>query len=263
MTGMKEEDIVRLGAWVDDAALNARLIPMLIKDEGEIALEDAYQIQRASIERRKLRGDGLVGMKMGLTSKAKMEQVGVHEPIYGHLTQKMQLADGGALKRSEHCHPRTEPEIAFVLKADLEGPVTPSQALDAVDYVCCALEVIDSRYEDFKFTLSDVVADNASSSRFVLGPLHKRPDEVDLGNLGMVLEHNGEVVQTGSSSAIYDHPAASLAELANMLASLGEKLTAGQVVLAGAATAAIHVHPGDVVKLSVDQLGGCGFSVTD
>jgi len=260
---MKEEDIVRLGSWVDDAAVNARLIPMLIKDEGEIALEDAYLIQRHSIERRQLRGDGLVGMKMGLTSKAKMEQVGVHEPIYGHLTRTMQLDDGGVLKRSEHCHPRTEPEIAFVLYDDLEGPVTPSQALNAVAYVCCALEIIDSRYEDFKFTLSDVVADNASSSRFVLGNVHRRPDEIDLGNLGMVLEHNGEVVQTGSSAAILDHPAASLAALANMLAPLGEKLSAGMVVLAGAATAAIHVHPGDHVKVSVDQLGSCGFTVAE
>jgi 2-oxo-3-hexenedioate decarboxylase len=121
----------------------------------------------------------------------------------------MLLEDGGVVERRAHIHPRVEPEVAFVLGRDLEGPVTPAQALLAVDGVCCALELIDSRYQNFQFTLEDVVADNASSSRFVLGSV-VRPRDFDTGNLGMVMERNGIVAEIGSSAAIYDHPARSL-----------------------------------------------------
>jgi 2-oxo-3-hexenedioate decarboxylase len=138
--------------------------------------------------------------------------------------------------------------------------VTPAQALLAVDGCCAALEIIDSRYQAFQFTLEDVVADNASSSRFVLGSV-VRPRDFDCGNLGMVLSRNGVVVETGSSAAIYDHPARSLAALANQLAALGEGLRAGMIVLTGGATAAVPLAAGDAVTVQVDGLGSAGFFV--
>jgi len=155
---------------------------------------------------------------------------------------------------------RVEPEVAYLIGRDLEGPVTPAQALLAVDGVCCALELIDSRYQNFQFTLEDVVADNASSSRFVLGSMVK-PRDFDAGNLGMVMEKNGIVAEMGSSAAIYDHPARSLAALANQLAALGEGLKAGMIVMTGGATAAITLDSGDHVRVLVDGLGSCEFSV--
>ncbi len=240
---------------VDAAAVAVTPITMLTAEEPDMTLEQAYDIQRASIARRIERGEELVGMKMGLTSKAKMEQVGVHSPIYGHLTDTMVAGSGAEIARGDYIHPRIEPEVCFVLGKDLQGPVTPAQALDAVDSVCAALEVIDSRFRDFKFTIIDVVADNASSSTIVLGNKRVSPDAIELGNLGIVLEHNGEVAHTGSSAAILDHPLNALAELANMLAGRGEKLKKGQLVMAGAATAAVHVDTGDHVRADVDGLG--------
>lgn len=258
---MKKDQINYFADIVDSAAVAVTPITMLTAEAPEMTLEEAYDIQRASIARRLERGEALVGMKMGLTSKAKMEQVGVHNPIYGHLTDTMVEGSGAELDRDLFIHPRVEPEVAFLLGDDLEGPVTPAEALDAVESVCGALEVIDSRFRDFKFTIIDVVADNASSSKIVLGTERVAPDELDLGNLGMVMSHNGEVVKTGSSAAIYEHPANSLAELANMLAERGEKLEAGQIVMAGGATAAIHVDSGDHVQVEVDGLGTVELSI--
>lgn len=259
---MKPEQINYFAEIVDSAAVAVTPITMLTAEAPDMTLQEGYDIQRASIARRIERGEELVGMKMGLTSKAKMEQVGVHNPIYGHLTDTMVEGDGAELPRELFIHPRVEPEVAFILGEDLEGPVTPAEALEAVASVCAALEVIDSRYKDFKFTIIDVVADNASSSKIVLGTKRVAPDKLDLGNLGMVMSHNGEVVKTGSSAAIYEHPANSLAELANMLAERGEKLEAGQIIMAGGATAAIHVDTGDHVQVEVDELGSVELSIS-
>lgn len=258
---LPEHDIDRLAARLDEALARASPIEKLTNEHKELSLEEAYRIQRAGIALRKIRGEVLIGMKMGLTSRAKMEQMGVSEPIYGHLTSSMRLSDGGVLEHARHCHPRVEPEVAFLLGRDLEGPVTPAEALLAVDGVSAALEVIDSRYQNFQFTLPDVVADNASSARFVLGSIVKRPGAVDLGNLGMVMEVNGAVVEIGSSAAILEHPARSLACLAGLLALVGEKLKAGQIVLAGGATKAVALSPQDRVRVRVQDLGAAGFRV--
>jgi 2-oxo-3-hexenedioate decarboxylase len=244
---------------LDDAVMGVKAVTKLTADT-PFGLGDGYRIQRAGIALRQLRGDSLVGLKMGLTSRAKMQQMGVDVPIYGHLTRSMILEDGGSVVRADHIHPRVEPEVAFLLGRDLVGPVTPAQALMAVEGVCCALELIDSRYLNFQFTLEDVVADNGSSSRFVLGSVVK-PRDFDAGNLGMVMEKNGVVAEIGSSAAIYDHPARSLAALANQLAPLGEGLRAGMIVMTGGATAAIAVDVGDHVRLRVDGLGTCELFV--
>ncbi|MBA2662729.1 MAG: fumarylacetoacetate hydrolase family protein [Bradymonadaceae bacterium] len=258
---MNHEQIQALALVVDEAAQTATSISMLTASVPELDLEGAYDVQRASMALRSARGERVIGMKMGLTSVAKMKQMGVHNPIYGHLTDAMRVNDGAAIIKSEHCHPRVEPEIAFVLARELRGPVTAQQALEAVGGVYAALEIIDSRYRDFKFTLIDVVADNASSARFVIGNTSRAVDAVELGNLGMVMEINGQVREVGSSAAILEHPARSLAELANMLAERDEYLQAGQVVLAGAATAAVAVEVGDHVRLLIDTLGTVEFTV--
>ena len=247
--------IEELAARVDAAAQRGETIAQLTLDEATMTVDEAYEIQEASVAQRLMRGESLVGMKMGLTSRAKMEQVGVHEPIYGRLTSGMVIADGATIALDGRCHPRIEPEIAFVMKRDIDGPVTDAQAAAAVDGVCAAMEIIDSRYRDFRFTLPDVVADNTSASGVILGPLMKRVEDVALGNLGIVMEVNGAPKEIGTSAAIYDHPMRALVELIRMLARRGKGLKAGQIVLAGAATAAVSLAPGDHVRAYVDELG--------
>ena len=251
-----EETLIReIATILDTAALEGNAVPQVTTENEGLTLNDGYRVQRASMSRRYGRGEKLVGMKMGLTSRAKMEQVGVHSPIYGHLTDRMQRSDGATLSHSRHVHPRVEPEIAFILNQELRGPVTAAQAMLAVGGVVAALEVIDSRYENFKFNLTDVVADNASSSKFLLGDTILSPRQIDVSNLGMIMEVNGAIREIGSSAAIYEHPARSLAALANMISENGDQLYPGQIVLCGGATAAVALSPGDRVRLRVDGLG--------
>ena len=195
-------------------------------------------------------------MKAGVTSRAKMKQVGIDTPSYGFLADDFAVPDGGEVVTGELIHPRVEPEFAFVLKRDLEGPGCHVGAvLAATDFVMPALEIIDSRYENFKFDLASVIADNSSSARFVLGGRCRSVDELDLATTGLVMEKNGEPVAFGAGAAVLNHPAAAVALIANLLARRGEKLSAGDVVLTGGVTEAVPVKAGDHVRLRIQDLG--------
>ena len=251
-------DIKALAQRVDDAAKNATEIPQLIES---ITLEDAYAIQKESLARRYARGEKQVGIKMGFTSRDKMIQMGVHDMIWGRLTDAMIVEDGGTTSLRRYVHPRIEPEIAFLLKDKLVGAVTPLQALSAVEAVAPAVEVIDSRYKAFKFSLTDVVADNSSSSGFVVGPWHK-PD-LDFSNLGIVVSFNGAPVLVGSTAAILGHPLRSLVAAARFADEADEPLLPGWIVMAGGASHAEALKPGVWVECEVQNLGRCGFSVVE
>lgn len=252
------EEIGRLAAIVDEAARTATAIPQLTKSE-DLSAERAYAVQKASVERRLLRGETRVGVKMGLTSRAKMLQVGVDEVIWGRLTDAMRLEEGGSVALGRYVHPRIEPEVAFLLKAPLSGEVSPVEAMAAVAAVAPAMELIDSRYRDFKFALADVIADNASSSGYVLGSWCD--PATDIGNLGMILEVDGRARQIGSSAAILGHPVRSLVAAARMAARAGEALQPGWIVLAGAATEACPLAAGMHVRTEVERLGSVSISV--
>jgi 2-oxo-3-hexenedioate decarboxylase len=251
-------DIAKLAKTVDDAANKARAIPQL-SEKSKYNLDEAYEIQSASIKRRLARGEKRNGMKMGFTSRAKMVQMGLNDMIWGRLTDQMMVEDGDTISLKNYVHPRVEPEIAFLLKRPLSYPCTAADAIAAVDGVAPAMEIIDSRYKNFKFSLEDVVADNASSSSFVVGPWH-RPD-TDLENLGMVMEFNGRPVQIGSSAAILGQPIRSLVSAARLTTEAGEGLEAGWIVMAGGATAAEALRPGIHVRNTVQGLGSVAFSV--
>jgi 2-oxo-3-hexenedioate decarboxylase len=251
-------NIEALAERLDAAASSALAIPQLSK-EFTVQLDDAYLIQAASIERRLSRGDRRVGMKMGFTSRAKMLQMGVSEMIWGRLTMSMMIEDGGSISLADFIHPRVEPEVAFLMRKPLAGKVSSLEALDAVEAVACALEVIDSRYEAFKFSLSDVVADNASSSGFAVGPWRK-PD-TDLANLGMILSVNGRPQTFGSTATILGHPLRALVAAARVVANAGEKLEPGSIVMAGAATAAIALSREQHISLEAEKLGRVQFTV--
>lgn len=241
---------------LDDAARESKAINQIDPD-GKLSLRDAYAVQAASIQRRIARGEKRVGVKMGFTSRSKMAQMGLHDVIWGRLTDAMLVEEGGATEFSRYVHPRTEPELAFILKKPLAGSVTAAEALAAVEAVAPAIEIIDSRYVDFKFSLPDVIADNASSSGFVVGPWCD--PRQDFGNLGLALQIDGRVVQVGSTAAILGHPIRSLVAAARLSAEAGEPLQAGWIVMAGGATAAEWIKPGNYVSVEVERLGGCGF----
>lgn len=251
LTPAQIDDYARL---LDEHVRSVRELVRLTASNPSLALEDAYLVQDAGVALRTARGETVVGLKMGLTSRAKMAQMGVDAPIYGVLLDSMRLEDGGTVALAGRIHPKIEPEIAFVTARDLRGPVTVDEVLDACSGVAPAMEVIDSRYLNFEFQLPDVVADNTSGSGFVVGAL-RPPRSVDLADLRMTLSVDGEVVETGSSKEILGHPAESVAELCRMLHARGRHLPAGSVVLAGAATKAILLQPGRRYRLDVDGLG--------
>lgn len=248
-----------LAVRVDEAALTARAIPQLTEDYPALTVAEAYQIQALSVAQRLARGERRIGVKMGLTSRAKMIQVGVSEVIWGRLTDKMLLEEGGVLPKSNFIHPRCEPEIVFLMKKRLAGPVTALEAMAAVEAVAPAMEIIDSRYMNFKFALPDVVADNSSSSGLVIGAW--RAPDIDISNLGMVMCVNGRPVQIGSSAAILGHPVRSLVAAAHMVAQGDEALNPGDIVMAGGATAAHPLSIGEAVRLDVQDLGSVSITV--
>ena len=251
-------DIKGLAQRVDDAARYAKEIPQLSE---QITLDDAYAIQKQSLARRYERGERQIGIKMGFTSRAKMVQMGVHDMIWGRLTDAMIVEDGGQTSFKKYVHPRVEPEIAFLLKDELVGTITPMQALSAVEAVAPAVELIDSRYQAFKFSLTDVVADNSSSSGFVVGPWHRA--DLDCSNLGIVLSVNGVPALVGSTAAILGNPLRSLVAAARFAAEAGEPLQPGWIVMAGGASHAETLAPGMWVECDVQKLGRVGFSVVE
>ncbi|MBI4376786.1 MAG: fumarylacetoacetate hydrolase family protein [Elusimicrobia bacterium] len=207
-----------------------------------LGVEEAYEVQRELLKLRTADGEKVVGYKMGLTSKAKMRQMGVDSPIMGFLTDGMRLDGSFSLGRA--VQPRIEPEIAFLVGREIAGPLPPREALSRCSAVCAALEILDSRYRDFKFKLEDVIADNGSGCAFALGPWTKNPGFEALQGLAVTLKVDGLAAQQGLSDDIYGHPAQSLSALSALLARRGLALPEGCVVLAGAATQAISLRPG-------------------
>lgn len=252
-------DLDAIAQYCDDAARNATAIPQLSETGRNLTLEQAYEVQRRSVQRRYDRGERQVGIKMGFTSRAKMIQMGLDKMIWGRLTHKMLVEDGGEIDLKNFVHPRVEPEIAFLLKKPLEGIVSPAEAMLSVEAIAPALEIIDSRYENFKFNLPDVVADNTSTSAFVVGPW-VRPD-LDITNLGMVMSFDGRPVQIGSSAAVLGHPLRALVGAAKLVAESGGRLEAGWTIMAGGATAAEALTSGLHVRLNAQNMGSVSFMV--
>ncbi|GAB84088.1 fumarylacetoacetate hydrolase family protein [Gordonia rubripertincta] len=227
----------------------------------DLDLDVAYAAQDIALADRRARGEVVTGVKLGLTSRAKQQQMGVDEPSVAWLTDAMTLPTGLAVPREKLIHPRAEPEIAFVLGRRLEGPgVTAAQALCAVDHVVGALEIIDSRYSGFKFTLADAVADNNSSGAYLTGPVSRRVEELNLALEACLLEVDGHVVDTATGAAVLGHPAEALAFAANTLATRGHALEAGWIVLTGGMTDAVPVYPGARVAAHFTSLGSISVS---
>jgi 2-oxo-3-hexenedioate decarboxylase len=231
-------------------------IAQFSEDHPDIPVETAYAAQKAFVQSKLDAGETFVGWKLGLTSRNKQQAMGLDAPLYGRVTSGMLSGYGEPVRLDRFIHPRVECEIAFLLARDVEAPATITSVLAATEVVFAAVDVLDSRYESFKFTLSDVVADNASAGAFYLGPIARRPDELeDLRLLGAVVRVDGDVAMTAAGAAVMGHPAASVAWLANQLRAEGEKLRAGQIVFSGGVTAPVPVVADRSVTFEFDQLG--------
>jgi 2-oxopent-4-enoate hydratase len=239
-----------------EAELTGAPIAPLTDTDPALTIEDAYAIQHIGIERRLAGGRVVRGRKVGLTSQPMQQMLGVDEPDYGVLLDDMLVEEDDALDTAELVQPRVEAEIAFLLSHDLEGPgLGAHDAAAAVAGALPAIEVIDSRIADWRISLIDTVADNASSGRVVLGARVTPLAGLDLRLAGMVVTRNGEVADTGAGAAVLGNPLTAVAWLANKLAQFGERLQAGDVVLAGALHRAFPVEPGDVVRAEFAHLG--------
>ncbi|GHG16567.1 MULTISPECIES: 2-keto-4-pentenoate hydratase [Amycolatopsis] len=220
----------------------------------DLDVDTAYAIQDEALRQRRARGETLVGVKLGLTSRAKQQRMGIDTPLLAWLTDAMVLPAGVPVPSL--IHPRAEPELVFVLGRRLAGPgVTAATALAAVDRVYGGIEVIDSRYADYRFTLPDAVADNGSSACFSVGPVGVPPSTVDLSLEAALLEVDGQIVDTATGAAVQGHPAEALALAANALAARGLALEPGWLVLTGGMTDAVPLRPGSRVAAHFSHLG--------
>jgi 2-oxo-3-hexenedioate decarboxylase len=252
------------GKWADylfDAVRRNEAVPAITHVEPTLTTDDAYAIQEEVIGRRLAYGERLVGAKVGLTSRAKQQEMGINEPVYGWLTDAMALEADSSLDLSTAIHPRVEPEIVFILGEALAGPgVGVHDVLEATSAICCGLEVIDSRFIDFRFLLPDVIADNTSASRFVLGSIKVPPAGIDLSLTGCLFEENGTLTATAAGAAILGHPATAVAKLANFLGQRGRQLEAGWFILSGGLTAARAVAPDSQFVATFAHLGRVGIA---
>jgi 2-oxo-3-hexenedioate decarboxylase len=256
-------NLVTLAERLDQARLERSSIERLTLEVPELSLPEAYAIQEAGIALRHRRGERTVGLKMGLTSEAKRQQMGLHSPVFGELTGVMRVADRGEFARGGGIHPKIEPEIAFEISRELKGRISLDEAAAGCARAFAAMEILDSRYRDFKyFSLPDVVADNASSSHFVIASEGVPLAGLDLAALEIRMEVDGVVKQQAKGSAISGHPLLSVVQLCALLAERGRVLPRGSIVLAGAATVAEKLEPGMRVRTTVEKLGTVEVTVS-
>lgn len=258
--------MLEIAEYILDAQDNKKEIRKLTAEKfPDLTIADGYLIQQELVNKRLARGEIILGPKMGLTSIAKLQQMNVTDPIYGYVFSTMNVEEGSTINKDDYIHPKVEPEIGFVLKEELKGPgVTKEDVIAATDFVFPAIEIIDSRYENFDFTMPDVVADNTSASGAVIGSSMKKATEIDLATIEVQLTINGEVKTSGTGAAVLGHPAEAIAALANMLAEKGETVLPGQPILSGGLTAASTINKGDHIAVHFgDNLGSVEFFVAE
>lgn len=255
--GVSDHVIADLAEQLQAAARTATPIAPLTETEPGLTVDGAYAVAERVAQSRLAAGAKLTGHKIGLTSRAMQQMLGVSEPDYGHLYDDITLRNGSVIDTARLIAPRVEPEIAIVLASDLPttGQVTAEDVRGAADVVLPALEVIDSRIADWKIKLVDTVADNASCAAVVLGQRRTAAELVDLVAEPVKLRLNGRVVHEGTGAAVLGDPARAVAWLANALARYGVALQAGQVLMPGSMTAAIAITAGDLVEAEFGTLG--------
>jgi 2-keto-4-pentenoate hydratase len=260
---LTQADVDDLASRLRTAELDRRPVQPVTEVLPGLAAADAYRIQRGFVDlRRRDEGSRLTGRKIGATNPVIQSLLGVDMPDYGHLLDTMVLEDGARIRHGLLIQPRVEAEVAFHLAQGLRGPgVTVRDVLLATRAISATFEIIDSRIQDWRISFADTVADNGSSALVVVGSTILPVIGLDLRTIGVVMERNGEVVETGAGAASLGHPARAVAWLANALGEFGEGLEPGQLVLSGALTSAPLARPGDLFQAHFAGLGTitCSF----
>lgn len=261
---MDIEKIQQLGDELYSALRTRTTVRPLIERHQDITIEDAYQISLHMLNKRiDLDGERVVGKKIGVTSKAVQEMLGVFQPDFGFLTDVMECQNGAEIPIAGNLiQPKAEGEIAFRLKKGLCGPgVTEQDVLDATATIIPCFEIVDSRINDWRIRIQDTVADNASCGVYVLGSDEVDPRDFDLPNLKMKIYKNGEFLSEGLGSAVQGNPLTAVAWLANTLGEFGIPFEAGEVILSGSLAPLESVVPGDTMHLELENIGSasCRF----
>jgi len=256
---MNADSVARFGDELYGALRGRTVVAPLTERVPDITIDDAYHISLRMLSRRLADGEKVIGKKIGVTSPAVQNALGVHQPDFGYLTDRMRFSSGDTLPAStQMIQPRAEGEIAFVLKKSLRGPgVTPADVLAATDHVLPCFEVVDSRVRDWKIRIQDTVADNASSGLFVVGTTPVAPSQVDFEGCRIVVTKNGAPLSEGRGSAALGSPLNCVAWLANTLAAYDIRLEAGEIILSGSLVPLEPVRAGDAMSLRIDGVGEC------
>lgn len=250
-----------LAADLAQAERSREPIAPLTSAHPDIDVVDAYEIQLINIRQRVAEGARVLGHKVGLSSKAMQQMMGVDEPDYGHLLDEMQVFEDTPVKAGNYLYPRVEVEVGFILADDLPGAgCTEDDVLAATEALVPSIELIDTRITDWKIALCDTIADNASSAGFVLGKARAKPADIDVKTIDAVLTRNGEVIAEGRSDAVLGNPVTAVAWLARKVESFGVRLRKGDVVLPGSCTKAIDARPGDDFVAEFAGLGSVHLS---
>lgn len=247
------------------ALRNGHAIEPLTRTE-QLTVEDAYHISLTMLERRVSDGERIIGKKIGVTSKPVQDMLGVHQPDFGFLTDRMQFADGAivSLSGAGLIQPRAEGEIAFILKHDLMGPgVTREMVLEATQAVLPCFEIVDSRIQNWEIAIQDTIADNASCGVFVLGSSAVDPTSLDLALARLDMSRNGQAHSSGLGSAVQGHPCEAVAWLANTLGTFGMPLRAGEIILSGSLVPLVPVQAGDHFELTIEGIGSASIRFTE
>jgi 2-oxopent-4-enoate/cis-2-oxohex-4-enoate hydratase len=240
------------------ALRDKRTVPPLMARHPELTIDDAYAISLGALERRKADGEKVIGKKIGVTSKAVQDMLGVHQPDFGFLTDRMYIEGDIDVAANGLIAPRAEAEIGFILKDSLKGPgVTADDVIAATDSIVPCFEIVDSRIQDWKIGIVDTVADNASCGVYVLGEARVNPRDHDLPNLHVTVTKNGAPLSEGYGHAVQGSPAQAVAWLANTLGAYGVTLEAGDVILSGSLVPLEPAAPGDVFEMQLHGVGSC------
>lgn len=238
-----------------DAQNGAYEILKVTETHKNFSVEEAYGYQRQLIDKYLSQGSRLTGYKMGLTSREKMVQMGIDAPIYGVLLDEMDIKEEN-LCFNQLIHPKAEPEVAVKMKNDVAMDATMEELQAAIGFIAPAIEIIDSRFKDFKFTMADVVADNCSAVYFAYGEWMEYPMKAaKIDEIAVSLEINGEPKAAGIATAVLGSPLEALRELQLSLAKVGKQIKQDQIILTGAITTAVPIYPGDEVAVKTNHIG--------
>lgn len=246
----------KYGAELFHALRNRLTVEPLVARNSKLTIDDAYAISLDFLSRRTAEGEKIIGKKIGVTSKAVQDMLGVHQPDFGFLTDWMHVTGEIDIDAKSLISPRAEAEIAFILKDSLNGPgITAADVIDATESIAPCFEIVDSRIQDWKIGIIDTVADNASCGVFVLGDARADPCDHDLPNLKVRVTKNGAPLSEGLGSAVQGDPAQAVAWLANTLGSFGVALNAGDIILSGSLVPLEPAVKGDIFEMELHGVG--------